>query len=139
MKKTSVVSGGGASSAKSSKFTTKPFERPGLSEDEVQEIKEAFDLFDPEGHGFVNPRDLKSALDSLGVEAKNQTIYQMISDLEADGGGNINFEEFLHLMTSRVSDKDSRDNIRKVFNLFDDEKNGFISIKSLRKIVRELG
>ena len=96
-------------------------------------------MFDPEGHGFVNPRDLKSALDSLGVEGRNQTIYQMISDLEADGGGNINFDEFLHLMTSRISDKDSRDNIRKVFNLFDDEKNGFISIKSLRKIVRELG
>lgn len=63
----------------------------------------------------------------------------MISDLEADGGGSINFEEFLHLMTSRVSDKDSRENIRKVFNLFDDEKTGFISIKNLRRITKELG
>lgn len=83
--------------------------------------------------------ELKAALDSLGFEAQNQTIYQMISDLDADGGGNIGFEDFLHLMTSRVSDKDSRENIRKVFNLFDDEKTGFISIKSLRRIVRELG
>jgi Ca2+-binding EF-hand superfamily protein len=32
----------------------------------------------------------------------------MISDLDADGSGNIGFEDFLHLMTSRVSDKDSR-------------------------------
>ena len=35
MKKTSIL-GGAPSSAKNSKFTTKPFERPGLSEDEVQ-------------------------------------------------------------------------------------------------------
>jgi centrin-1 len=63
----------------------------------------------------------------------------MISDLDADGNGNIVFEDFLHLMTSRVSDKDSRENIKKVFNLFDDEKTGFISIKNLRRIVRELG
>lgn len=42
-------------------------------------------------------------------------------------------------MTSRVSDKDSRENIKKVFNLFDDEKTGFVSIKNLRRIVRELG
>lgn len=70
---------------------------------------------------------------------RTQTIYQMISDLEADGEGNIGFEEFLQMMTSRVSDRDSRENIRKVFNLFDDEKTGFISIKSLRKIVRDLG
>lgn len=63
----------------------------------------------------------------------------MIADLDADGNGNIGFDDFLHLMTSRVSDKDSRDNIKKVFNLFDDEKTGYLSIKNLRRIVRELG
>ena len=57
---------------------------------------------------------------SLGFESKNQTIYQMISDLDADGSGQIDFDEFLHLMTARISDKDSREDIRKVFNLFDD-------------------
>jgi Ca2+-binding EF-hand superfamily protein len=60
----------------------------------------------------------------------------MISDLDADGAGNIGFDDFLQLMTSRVSDKDSRSNIRKVFNLFDDEKTGYITIKGLRRIVR---
>ena len=32
----------------------------------------------------------------------------MISDLDADGSGNIGFDDFLQLMSSRVSDKDSR-------------------------------
>jgi centrin-2/centrin-1 len=32
----------------------------------------------------------------------------MISDIDASGTGNIDFDEFLQLMTSRVSDKDSR-------------------------------
>jgi Ca2+-binding EF-hand superfamily protein len=44
----------------------------------------------------------------------------MIADLDADGSGEIDFDEFLELMTARVSDKDSRENIRKIFNLFDD-------------------
>jgi Ca2+-binding EF-hand superfamily protein len=52
--------------------------------------------------------ELKAAMTSLGFESKNQTIYQMISDLDADGSGQIDFEEFLELMTARVSDKDSR-------------------------------
>jgi len=68
--------------------------------------------------------ELKAAMTSLGFEAKNQTIYQMISDLDADGSGQIDFDEFLRLMTARISDKDSREDIRKVFNLFDDEKTG---------------
>ena len=83
--------------------------------------------------------ELKAAMTSLGFESKNQTIYQMIADLDADGSGQIDFEEFLTLMTSRVSDKDSRENIRKIFNLFDDEKTGFISIKNLRRVAKELG
>ena len=76
---------------------------------------------------------------SLGFEAKNQIIYQMISDLDADGSGRIDFEEFIRLMTARISEKDSRDDIRKVFNLFDDEKTGYISIKNLRRVAKELG
>ena len=86
-----------------------------------------------------NNLELKAAMTSLGFESKNQTIYQMISDLDADGSGQIDFEEFLELMTARVSDKDTRENIRKIFNLFDDEKTGFISIKNLRRVAKELG
>lgn len=41
-----------------SKFNPKLYERPGLSEDEVTEIKEAFDLFDPESNGSVAPKGL---------------------------------------------------------------------------------
>lgn len=76
---------------------------------------------------------------SLGFEAKNQIIYQMISDLDADGSGQIDFEEFIRLMTARISEKDSREDIRKVFNLFDDEKTGYVSIKNLRRVAKELG
>ena len=83
--------------------------------------------------------ELKAAMTSLGFESKNQNIYKMIDDLDADGSGQIDFEEFLTLMTARVSDKDSRENIRKIFNLFDDEKTGFISIKNLRRVAKELG
>ena len=63
----------------------------------------------------------------------------MISDLDADGSGQIDFEEFIRLMTARISEKDSRDDVRKVFNLFDDEKTGYISIKNLRRVAKELG
>lgn len=69
---------------------------------------------------YLSYSELKAAMTSLGFESKNQTIYQMISDLDADGSGQIDFEEFLELMTARVSDKDTRENIRKIFNLFDD-------------------
>ena len=76
---------------------------------------------------------------SLGFESKNGAIFQMISDLDADGNGSIDFGEWLALMTKRVNDKDSRANVNKIFALFDDERTGFISIKNLRRVAQELG
>ena len=44
----------------------KKVERPGLTEDEVEELREAFNLFDTEATGKIDPRELKSAMQSLG-------------------------------------------------------------------------
>lgn len=76
---------------------------------------------------------------SLGFESKSGAIFQMISDLDADGNGTIDFGEWLSLMTKRVNDKDTRVNIAKIFALYDDERTGYISIKNLRRIAQELG
>ena len=43
-------------------------ERPGLTEDEIEEIREAFNLFDTDGSGKIDPRELKAAMQSLGFE-----------------------------------------------------------------------
>ena len=121
------------------KFNAKKFERPGLNEDEIEEIKEAFDLFDTDGSGTIDPKELRAAMQSLGFEAKNQTIFQMISDLDKNKSGSIDFEEFLDMMTARMSDKDSREDIAKVFRLFDDDTSGSISLRNLRRVAKELG
>ena len=80
----------------------KVIERPGLSEEEIEEIREAFNLFDTDGSGTIDPKELKAAMQSLGFEAKNQTIYQMIGDIDKDGSGEIDFEEFLDMMTAKM-------------------------------------
>ncbi len=56
-----------------------------------------------------------------------------------EGRSEIDFNEFLDLMTQRVSNKDTREDLKKVFNFFDLDKSGYISIKNLKAIVKELG
>merc|ERR1719408_575441 len=116
------------------------YEKPGLTEDEVDEIREAFNLFDTDGSGQIDPRELKAAMQSLGFETKNPTIFQMIADLDQDShGGPIDFEEFLDAITQKLGDKETRDGIQKIFNLFDDDKTGTITIKNLKRVAKELG
>ena len=47
---------------------SKKVERPGLSSEEVDEIKQAFDLFDTNGTGKIDPKELKAAMQSLGFD-----------------------------------------------------------------------
>ena len=69
-----------------------------MTEDEIEEIKEAFDLFDTDGTGTIDPKELKAAMQSLGFEAKNQTIFQMISDLDRNNNGAIDFELVIQII-----------------------------------------
>merc|ERR1712083_1086903 len=68
--------------------------------EQKQEIKEAFYLFDTDGSGEIDSKELKVAMRALGFEPKKEEIQKMISDVDNDGSGTIGYEEFLKMMTS---------------------------------------
>ncbi len=76
-------------------FSARKYERAGLKQDEIEEIKEAFDLFDTDQSGAIELRELRSAMQSLGYECKNETIFTMLQQLDRDGSASLDFEEFL--------------------------------------------
>ncbi len=43
------------------------------------------------------------------------------------------------MMTAKMSDKDTREDIQKVFNLFDDDQTGKVSLRNLKRVAKELG
>jgi len=53
--------------------------------------------------------------------------------------GTIDFEEFVEMMTGKMGDRDSPEEIRRVFKLFDDDETGKISFRNLKRVARELG
>ena len=124
-------------SASSKPQPKKQVERPGLTEDEIEEIREAFNLFDTDGSGKIDPKELKAAMQSLGFENKNPTIYQMIADLEKEGQ-DIDFEQFLDAITSKLGDKETKNGINKIFDLFAENQES-ISLNNLKRVAKELG
>lgn len=51
-----------APASKTAAFNPKTYVKNGLSEDEVMEVKEAFDLFDIEGCGSIDPKCTSSII-----------------------------------------------------------------------------
>ena len=70
------------------------------------------------------------------ISAKVREMFDM---LDKDGSGTIDFTEFLEMMTSKMSEKDSREEILKAFRLFDDDETGKISFRNLKRVAKELG
>ena len=127
---------GGTGSTKPGAVGGKPKE---LTEEQKQEIKEAFDLFDTDGSGSIDAKELKVAMRALGFEPKKEEIQKMISDVDTDGSGQIEWDEFLKMMTHKILNRDPMEEIRKAFKLFDDDNTGKISFKNLKRVAKELG
>merc|ERR1712216_1081172 len=102
-----------------------------LSEEQLDEIREAFGLFDSDASGAIDVRELKAAMRALGFEVKNEELKKMVTDVDTDGSGCIEFGEFLEMMTGK---KGSREDIEKVFKLFDDDNTNKISFRNLARV-----
>merc|ERR1712006_41524 len=75
----------------------------------------------------------------LGFEVKNEELKKMVSDIDNDGNGTIEFGEFLQMMTGKMGEKDTREDIEKVFKLFDDDNTNKISFRKLARVAEEIG
>ena len=114
--------------------------KPGLDDEAMEEIKEAFNLFDTEGKGNIDVRELKAAFRALGFQVKKQEIRQMFLDMDKDlSSATVSYDEFIEMVTPRMLNRDSREEILKVFALFDDDNTGAISFKNLKRVANELG
>lgn len=73
-----------------------------LTEEQRQEIKEAFDLFDTEAQGVIDAKELKVAMRALGFEPKKEEIRRILQEIDKAGEGTIRYEEFLDIMTGKM-------------------------------------
>ena len=90
--------------------------------EEVKDIKTAFDIFDGDLSGVVDPQELQRAFEQLGFQGQNKFVYQILAELDDDQSGGIDFAEFLRLATAKLGDKDSRAEVEKVWTSFDINK-----------------
>ena len=114
-----------------------------LSNEEMEEIKQAFELFDTNNTGKINPAELKQAMQSLGFNDRNPTIFAMICDLDtpqAAKNGGIDLETFVDAINNKLGDKDSEEGIKRIFQLFTSDPNAeSIDATDLHRIAKELG
>ena len=96
-------------------------------------------MFDTDGSGTIDAKELKVAMRALGFEPSKEEIRKLISQIDKDKDGNVDFSEFLTMMTMKMGERDSKEEMVKAFRLFDDDETGKISFRNLKRVAMELG
>jgi Ca2+-binding EF-hand superfamily protein len=87
----------------------------------MAEIKEAFVLFDTEHSGHLDCRELKAAMNALGLKVRKDELRKVMVDMGKDIFSTVDFIEFVSILEPRLPDKNSVDEVAKIFALFDDD------------------
>ena len=106
------------------------------------EIKDAFELFDA-NDGRINAKEIRSAMQNIGFDEMNPGVYEVMTELDNPRNKNLggaSFNDFCQTVNNRIPERETTEDLRKVFNLFLDDPNATTtSLASIKRVADELG
>ena len=109
-----------------------------LSEERITEFKAAFELFDRDRDGAINNKELGTIMRNLGQNPSEEELKEMIKEIDLDGNGVIDFNEFLYLMVKKMNGNDTEEELLEAFKVFDRDGNGYVTSHELRCVMTTL-
>ena len=111
----------------------------GLNPEQLKEIADAFNVFDMDKDGVISLKEMEGVLKTLGHYHSKSATQEMFKQVDKDGSGNIEFEEFLELIKNHLMYKGNPlDELQNIFQYFDLDSDGFISNEELKKVLNLL-
>ena len=116
-----------------------------LSEKEISDLKRDFLDLDEDGSGEISVNELKNILKDPRLKMSEDAIVELMKEFDLDGSGGIDVSEFLILMSNHKNKALKklihkaiifRSPIRRAFNEFDKNGDGFITKKEFRNVMR---
>ncbi|NWR79303.1 CALMS protein, partial [Centropus bengalensis] len=69
--------------------------------DSEEEIREAFRVFDKDGNGYISAAELRHVMTNLGEKLTDEEVDEMIKEADCNNDGQVNYEEFVRMMTEK--------------------------------------
>ena len=110
-----------------------------IPESRLKEYRDAFELFDKDKDGTITAKELANVMKSLNQDPTEQDLNEMIAEVDTDGNGHIDFEEFVSLMNRRSKETDAEEEVINAFKVLDKDGQGIISSTELRHLMTTLG
>ncbi|KAI4883867.1 hypothetical protein NFI96_020328 [Prochilodus magdalenae] len=119
--------------------------RPGcdLSSPCPAEFRAAFEVFVQDAEdGCISTKELGKVMRMLGQNPTPEELQEMIDEVDEDGSGTVDFEEFLVMMVRCMKDDSkakSEEELADLFRMFDKNRDGYIDMEELRLMLTSTG
>ncbi len=112
-----------------------------LTDEERAEFKEIFDLVDEDKGGTISRNELKKLMETLRLHPTEEELTAMMKEVDQDGSGDIDFEEFVTVMSRRVQADYTPEQLRGAFKVFetDNVPTGYVSTEVLEHALTTYG
>jgi len=67
--------------------------------DQTAEIKEAFKMFDRDGNGYIDMKELRMVITRIGQPLTAEDADELMKDADLDGNGKLDYNEFARMIT----------------------------------------
>jgi len=112
-----------------------------LDEAQTAALKQAFESFDTSGEGAIGIETIGNILRMMGVKMKEADLKEAVDDVDDDGSGMLEFEEFTELAAKFLIEEDEEElkkELKEAFRIYDKDGQGFITNDVLREILKEI-
>ncbi|KAF6351628.1 hypothetical protein mRhiFer1_010141 [Rhinolophus ferrumequinum] len=110
-----------------------------LSQDQINEYKECFSLYDKQQRGKIKAPDLIVVMRCLGASPTPGEVQQHLRTHGIDRNGELDFSTFLTIMHMQIKQEDPKKEILLAMLMADKEKKGYIMASELRSKLMKLG
>jgi calmodulin len=108
--------------------------RTGVPLSELQELAEIFQLVDTDKGGTISKGELETLMTTLGLDVTANEMDLLMSEIDPEGTGEIDFESFVCTVTKKVQTSITRGQLKHAFEVLDTYDachDGTISMKTL--------